>query len=445
MTLQEKINKEPYFKVKNLTDLDDVEYSLQEVRKLIAEYGYTPKLNAILTRIRNKKSKLSNNIKYKDGGQLNEEAQQLIDIIDINPSNERYAKYKSVLKEKYNIDYVEPSVRYKKENDLLEKYFGIKKVKTNKGLDISIHLFKTPNLDKSITLDVFDDSLNNIASAGVGIDLQSKTIRVGGVMVKDNMQRKGVYSSMMNEIEKISKENNLKMQETGRSQDAQNFWKSRNNPDIRYANGGSIDKNCIDYIKKTESILKNGYYHCFGSLCFITYNSGNQKDLNVYQTVNLLLSKSLSELLKIDEESASNLISNYYDNARRFDTLNIIKELKGCNIIIADRHKIVCANNIDNVATRYKKVGNMETEYKVIFESRSGSGNVREVRVSASSFNDAKKKGWIKSGLNKKFYAFLTAHEIKAVGGIMASMQVLSTGYTLHNNVQPYKYTIGGL
>jgi hypothetical protein len=217
------------------------------------------------------------------------------------------------------------------------------------------------------------------------------------------------------------------------------------NPDIRFEDGGSIDKNCIDYIKKTESILKNGYYHCFGSLCFITYNSGNQKDLNVYQTVNLLLSKSLSELLKIDEESASNLISNYYDNARRFDTLNIIKELKGCNIIIADRHKIVCANNIDNVATRYKKVGNMETEYKVIFESRSGSGNVREVRVSASNFNDAKKKGWIKSGLNKKFYAFLTAHEIKAVGGIMASMQVLSTGYTLHNNVQPYKYTIGGL
>lgn len=110
---------------------------------------------------------------------------------------------------------------------------------------------------------------------------------------------------------------------------------------------------CIDFIKKTEAILKNGYYHHFGSFCFITYNSGNQKDLNVYQTVNLLLSKSLSELLKIDEESARNLISNYYDNAKRFDTLDIIKELKDCNIIIADRHKIVCANNIDNVAKRH--------------------------------------------------------------------------------------------
>ena len=115
-----------------------------------------------------------------------------------------------------------------------------------------------------------------------------------------------------------------------------------------YKEGGSVDKNCIDFIKKTEAILKNGYYHRFGSFCFITYNSGNQKDLNVYQTVNLVLSKRLSELLEIDEESAKNLISNYCDSARRFDTLDIIKELKGCNIVIADRDKIVCANNMQN-------------------------------------------------------------------------------------------------
>jgi len=123
-------------------------------------------------------------------------------------------------------------------------------------------------------------------------------------------------------------------------------------------NGGSIDKNCIEYIKKTESILKNGYYHCFDSFCLITYNSGNQKDLNVYQTVNLILSKSLSELLKIDEESARNLISNYYDSARRFDTLNIIKELKGCDIIIADRHKIVCY-------LKYKKGDSINFTYTI--------------------------------------------------------------------------------
>lgn len=67
MTLQDKINKEPYFKAKNLTDLDDIEYSLKEVKKLIAEYGYTPKLNAILTRITNKKSKLSGTMKLIKG------------------------------------------------------------------------------------------------------------------------------------------------------------------------------------------------------------------------------------------------------------------------------------------------------------------------------------------------------------------------------------------
>lgn len=125
-----------------------------------------------------------------------------------------------------------------------------------------------------------------------------------------------------------------------------------------WESGGSMDKNCIDFIKNTEAILTNGYYHNFGSYCLITYNSGNQKDLNVYQTVNLLLSKSLSELLKIDHESARNLISNYYDNARRFDTLDIIKELKGCNIVIADRHDVVCTNS----DIRYEAGGNIDRE-----------------------------------------------------------------------------------
>jgi hypothetical protein len=101
----------------------------------------------------------------------------------------------------------------------------------------------------------------------------------------------------------------------------------------------------------------------------------------------------------------------------------------------------------NNSNIKYKNGGNMETEYKVMFESRSGSGNVREVRVMAKNFNDAKKKGWVKSGLNKKFYAFLTAHEIKALGGLML-IQMASTGYTLNqiaNDKTPFIYNIGGL
>ena len=68
-----------------------------------------------------------------------------------------------------------------------------------------------------------------------------------------------------------------------------------------------------------------------------------------------------------------------------------------------------------NSDIRFDNGGNVETEWKVIFESKFRSGNVTEVRVNAKNFNDAKNKGWVKSGLNKKFYAFLTAHEIKAL------------------------------
>jgi len=177
----------------------------------------------------------------EDGGSVSEEAQQLIDIIDIDPSNERYSKYIPILKEKYQIDYVEPSVRYKKDNDLVEKYIGIKKLTTNKGVDITMDIVKTPNIDGSLTMTVFDDSGNQIASAGYGIDLTSKTIRVGGVQVVEYMRRKGVYSAMMDEIENISKENNLKMQEKGRSQDAQDFWESRKKSDESLEDGGVIE------------------------------------------------------------------------------------------------------------------------------------------------------------------------------------------------------------
>jgi len=78
--------------------------------------------------------------------------------------------------------------------------------------------------------------------------------------------------------------------------------------------------------------------------------------------------------------------------------------------------------NVSNPDIRFKDGGNMETEWKVIFESKFRSGNVTEVRVNAKNFNDAKNKGWVKSGLNKKFYAFLTTHEIKVLGGVVGGV-----------------------
>ena len=41
MTLTEKINSNPYLKVSNCTDIADIEYAMDELRKLDAEYGET--------------------------------------------------------------------------------------------------------------------------------------------------------------------------------------------------------------------------------------------------------------------------------------------------------------------------------------------------------------------------------------------------------------------
>ena len=58
MTLQQKIQNEPYFKADNCTDITDVEYALSECRKLLTEYGSKPSLCMILSRLTKKKQKL---------------------------------------------------------------------------------------------------------------------------------------------------------------------------------------------------------------------------------------------------------------------------------------------------------------------------------------------------------------------------------------------------
>jgi hypothetical protein len=39
MKLQDKINSNPYLKVSNCTDISDIEYAIDELRKLDAEFG----------------------------------------------------------------------------------------------------------------------------------------------------------------------------------------------------------------------------------------------------------------------------------------------------------------------------------------------------------------------------------------------------------------------
>jgi hypothetical protein len=210
--------------------------------------------------------------------------------------------------------------------------------------------------------------------------------------------------------------------------DGTNTTFDANNPDIRYKNGGTTE---------------TGEIRSFPISKLIAYDWKINEVVDEIKKGELSYSKNEPSLLSYVPHLKKYLI---------LDGHHRILEQKhdGKKNIMARISKYVPkTHNLSSETVsvndkKYKTGGNMETEYKVMFESRSGSGNVREVRVTAKNFNDAKKKGWIKSGLNKKFYAFLTAHEIKALGGLMA-LQIASTGYTLHNNVKRFQYTIGGL
>jgi hypothetical protein len=48
MTLSEKIKSNPYLKLSNCTDISDLEYAMDELRKLDAEYGENNKTLAKL-------------------------------------------------------------------------------------------------------------------------------------------------------------------------------------------------------------------------------------------------------------------------------------------------------------------------------------------------------------------------------------------------------------
>lgn len=119
--------------------------------------------------------------------------------------------------------------------------------------------------------------------------------------------------------------------------------------------------NCIDFIKNTESIVNNGYYLNLGKLAnktdaygqiplnlqqtIITYNSGNQTNLKITDTINSSeLSIKLQSLLNIDSSQAYLVLQYFIDNARRFDTLEILKEIKDTEIIIIDRDNVVCSS-----------------------------------------------------------------------------------------------------
>ena len=59
MTLAKKINNNPYLKVSNCTDIADLEYAMDELRKLDAEFGDDNKtLLKLWSKFLDKKKKL---------------------------------------------------------------------------------------------------------------------------------------------------------------------------------------------------------------------------------------------------------------------------------------------------------------------------------------------------------------------------------------------------
>jgi len=154
--------------------------------------------------------------------------QQYIDVIDLDPNNPKYDKYKTILKNDYNVDYINPEIRNRDEIKTINSLSNIKyKTKTNKGLDIEIISNKTPNLLTSLTL-IAKHNNTVVGNLGFNINLSDKTIRIGGAKVDDAFTRQGIYSELITFVENVAKQYGLKLIETGRSDDAQKFWNNRN-------------------------------------------------------------------------------------------------------------------------------------------------------------------------------------------------------------------------
>ena len=65
MTLTEKIKNNPYLKVTNCTDIADIEYAMDELRKLDAEYGEDNQILLNLwAKFLDKKKKLETSANY---------------------------------------------------------------------------------------------------------------------------------------------------------------------------------------------------------------------------------------------------------------------------------------------------------------------------------------------------------------------------------------------
>lgn len=120
------------------------------------------------------------------------------------------------------------------------------------------------------------------------------------------------------------------------------------NPE-KYNVGGEVKNSiskptCYDFIKGSESILNNGYYSDQGLFYLITYNSERGKGASVYQTIGYLLADKLALYLGFSDTTVGIVLLKHYEEARRFDNLTVLKEIKDKPVVVVDRDEIVCHN-----------------------------------------------------------------------------------------------------
>lgn len=192
-------------------------------------------------------------ISFDEGGEADKmdyKAQEYIDMLDAlnyhpnNPKKERLKKYADILLNKYGIKYEPESVRYAKENEVLDKYVGERYITTDKGLELVLDIYKR-NIERTLGIDAYNNG-NYVGGLGFSIDLRKGQLRVGGASVKEEYQRKGVYRAMIDFLVKIANDNNLKFYRYGRSDMAQAFWKNYDpKENLQFAGGGSAETNIV--------------------------------------------------------------------------------------------------------------------------------------------------------------------------------------------------------
>jgi len=212
-----------------------------------------------------------------------------------------------------------------------------------------------------------------------------------------------------------------------------NKWKSVG----KMAKGGSIEDNCISFIKNSEAIKNNGYFHYFKNISIYAdfgtkvpkvksfylcaYNSGGQKNLKVTDTLNLDLINKLQEIIDCEKSICRIVVDEFFRKAKRIES-NDLSRMTGENIIVVDRYNIVC----DNIKNEFSSGGSItpsainnmtKAEQKAFYKTKEGKELDKQTHAKWKSLVNMS-KGELESFYNSKEgkEAGLSASEAKAEG-----------------------------